>query len=62
MTSNVTIVQHVEDGPGVTQYPSVTEWNSTVAGAIPWYVDLMTGGVLLLMTGGGLLQVNQGGI
>jgi 16S rRNA U516 pseudouridylate synthase RsuA-like enzyme len=57
MTSNVTIYPSVEDGPGVTQFASVTEYPSTTSGAQAGYLDLMTGGILLLMTSGGLLLV-----
>lgn len=58
MTSNVTIYPHVEDGPGVTQFPSVTEYISTTAGANgPPDLALVSGGILLLMTGGSLLLV-----
>jgi len=57
MTSNVTIVPHVEEGSGVTQYPSVTEYLSTTSGATPGYLNLMSSGILLLMTNGGVLLV-----
>jgi len=57
MTSNVTIVPHVEEGPGVTQFQSVTEYVSTTAGATQGDLVLISGGVVLLMTGGSLLLV-----
>jgi len=57
MTSNVTIYPHVEDGTGVTQFQSVTEYVSTTAGAMQGDVLLISGGVVLLMTGGSLLLV-----
>lgn len=57
MTSNVTIYPHVEDGPGVTQFASVTEYVSTTAGATQGDLLLISGGILLLMSGGSLLLV-----
>ena len=57
MTSNVTIHPSVEDGTGVTQFPSVTEYMSTTAGSIVTTSDLllMSTGVVLLMSSGSLL-------
>ena len=56
--SGVTIYPHVEDGPGVTIFPGVTEYESTTAGADgPPDLALMTTGIVLLMTGGSLQLV-----
>jgi hypothetical protein len=51
---SVTIVPHVEDGTGVTQYPSVTEYGSVTGGVVE-------GGTftLLLMTGFNLVLMNS---
>lgn len=55
--SNVTIYPHVEEGPSVTQFQSVTEYISATAGATQGDLVLMNGAVLLLMTGGSLLLI-----
>lgn len=54
---NVTIYPHVEDGTGVTQFPSVTEYVSTTAGATQGDLLLMSSGLLLLMTTGSIVLV-----
>lgn len=57
MTSNVTINPSVEDGTGVTQFPSVTEYVSTTSGAQQGDLMLMSGAIVLLMSTGSLLLI-----
>jgi hypothetical protein len=56
-TPDVTVYSSVVKQQSVTEGQGVSTWNSVVGGATPEYLNLMSGGTLLLMTGGGLLLV-----